>query len=92
MALALAPHPHSRNLRLAIRISRRRRVPDHTATSVDGVSRKVEDETTVLLKHLSRENLGEQVSWVGFTWGILDAHDTSAAKLAHLEQLPVDVA
>ena len=61
-------------------------MPDDSAPIGGGSSRKVENELTVLLEHLARQNLGEQVSRVGDARRVVDGHNTCTSEFAHLEQ------
>ena len=52
---------------------------------------EVHHATTVLLKLVTAEDLGEQIGRVVLGRYLLDDDDAGAAQLAHLEQLAIDV-
>ena len=45
----------------------------------------------MLLEHLTSQDLGEEVSWVGLARHVVHLHNTGTAQLAHLEQLTLHV-
>ena len=57
-----------------------------------GVAGQVEDGLTVLLEDLAGKYLGEKIRFVLVSRHVDDVDATGSAQLAHLEELPVDVA
>ena len=53
--------------------------------------REIENSLTVLLKHLTREDLREEISRIECSRHQLDGHDAGTTHLAHLKQLSIDV-
>ena len=56
------------------------------------VSREIQDDLTVLLKHLPAQDLGEQVGRIGFARDVPHVDAASPTQLTHLEHLTIDVA
>ena len=54
-------------------------------------SRQIEHNLAMRLEHLTSQDLGEEVSWVGLARHVVYLHNTSTAQLTHLEQLTIDV-
>ena len=57
-----------------------------------GVTWEIKDKLAMLLERLTGEDLGEQICRIGLARDMLQLHASSAAQLAHLKQLPVDMA
>ena len=57
-----------------------------------GITWEIKDKLTMLLERLTGEDLREQICRISFARDMLQLHTPSAAQLAHLEQLPIDVA
>ena len=70
----------------------RLREPCSGNTHIRLSSGKIEHRLAVLLERLPCKDLREQVGRVGLAGDVAHVHHARAAELAHLEQLPVDVA
>ena len=57
-----------------------------------GITWEIKDKLAMLLERLTGEDLREQICRIGLARDMLQLHTPSAAQLAHLEQLPVDMA
>ena len=57
-----------------------------------GITWEIKDKLAMLLERLTGEDLREQICRISFARDMLQLHTPSAAQLAHLEQLPIDVA
>ena len=56
-----------------------------------GIAREIEYRLTMLLEGLAAEHLGEQISRIGLTRDVAHNDATSAAQLAHLVKLTINV-
>ena len=57
-----------------------------------GVTREVQHKLAVFLEQLLAQDLGEQVSGVGFARDVVQGHAPSPTQLTHLKHLSIDVA
>ena len=72
--------------------------PTHASTTAErprrvqtATSWQVENNLTVLLKHLSPKDLSEKVSGISLTRHVIHLDDAGSVQLAHLEELAVHV-
>ena len=72
--------------------------PTHASTAAERARRvqtatswQVENNFTVLLKHLSPEDLSEEVSGISLTGHVIHLDNAGSAQLAHLEELTIHV-
>ena len=56
-----------------------------------GITWEIKDKFAMLLERLSGEDLREQICRIGLARNMLQLHTPSAAQLAHLEYLPIDM-